>query len=357
MILLECNPDEAFIETNLFSQKSDDLKLIPGTQFAIVSIKKRYMIPASLKRVLSNSSGKLRLYFDKGDITPISPLLFETLFDKTRVFSLPDGLFKELCSLNTAYLSPPIVIRFSNCGDYVRMEYIDIDSETFIERELDNETFDKLRNVLAHSKTETDIHTKNGRFNEAVKCRENCYAETMRIPGIDLPSAPRRIDILFSDTEAFIPVNFGIKGHFCRYMFPDGKYRNEFVKKNPARLMMVYCPDLKNALTETSMLSPVLSSRFDTEIIPVDNFDDYRSSLLDCDIFHFTGHGEIEDNIGKISLNKTSVNAIDNSENTGLFILNCCDTGNSARGIIENIFKSNPDKILCQENRNVTGFV
>lgn len=293
----------------------------------------------------------------KGTGFPVSPVktyrmsaeIIETLFCRHPAFTFEKTFLNRLVRLNDTRELPAIGLYFSWDGDSLGLTYTD-PLNLLYERTVFS------RRDLAYLADEI-IGTLNDINNELRTNPDPDYSrifEPLHRAASALP-LPFTSDISFRKIDAYYEPDAGGNYPFfpLEILFPECFIRNlipgerrSFLKKNRS-FTLVYSQELTYAMKETAELIDYLRASYKLESYPENTFREYQDELAAANYFHYNGHGEIRDGRGCLLFDGRWSDRLPHVKNMRLAVLNCCQTGFTPQGMVENLLASGAHYVIA----------
>ncbi len=299
--------------------------------------------------VITDNSSRLTVEKDFEGYTDIR--ISNCIFGNGSKVFFEEDFLKKLPLLSRALKNKPVLLNIkAKKGFYLRFIYADTLKNDFIESYLDWKDYEKVEKELLNMKNGVDSCIKNKRM-EDIQSYFSAMREILEklLQKTGIPITGNRseyllLSILWSNTSLFLPFEILSDRILVRYFMPSSE---RFCKKAGNHFTMIYSSSMKTAVNEVYKIKEILNKRFNVEYFPESNFSDYKTNLRDSSFIHFSGHGEIVENRGKIELQGSLTDEILYCGNVKMAILNCCVTGLYSEGIVSFLLKEGADAVLA----------
>jgi hypothetical protein len=306
---------------------------------------------AALLEITDSSIGTRHAYLNVSPVKTyvVSPLIVDTLFSRHTAFTFDKSFLNKLVRLSDSMEIPPVSLYFAHDRDSLSITVSDPMNTLYSRIVLSQ------RDLRAYS---DDIIGVLNRINQELRDNpdpdytrlfsplQNVFA---RLPlPLSADTAFRRIDAYYEPDAGgsypFFPLENSFPNCFVRNLIPGGK--SNFQKKN-RKLTLVYSQDLKFAMKETGELIEYLRASYKLESYPENVFREYQSELESANYFHYNGHGEVRGGRGCVLSGGHWTERLADVKNMRLAVLNCCQTGFQAAGIVENLIRTGAHYVIA----------
>lgn len=330
------NENHINIDSQIVSAIKNNIR--PDLPIAIFDRNISQILIATIKKIQSNQAGEIRITYNTDSKTIIAADIHNILFAKSQYIFQDDDFATKLLKVNTALNLPPLILQIKKIGDNLRMIFVDGHNSIFSENEITAKQWQEIKKDVDDFVNEVNLCVKSGRaISDGLKDKaRQIIRQTFEVLRIDGEN-PRRLDVLYTGVDIYLPFEFIDNSYFVRHLISTQKKVSDRKEKSINKFTLVYSSNLQYALNEVQNLTQILKSQFALEVFSEENYPDYKSGLNQSNIFHFVGHGKIEDNLAKIMLNNNLIDSLDYCKNLCMSVLNCCSVGKTTRGIIGSI--------------------
>jgi hypothetical protein len=225
-------------------------------------------------------------------------------------------------------------------GSYLRFLFVDIENSRIIESYLQWDEWEKWESEILSLKKDMDFCIRHQQVKELQEKRHACKDLILKL--MDQLKIPLKFKNNPAESYRIIHIYWDAPGVFIPFesLYEKLIIRNHCLIKKVKPIdqqegfVSVYSEDLNGSLEETAAISGLLADRWKTEYFSGSNYEDYKTSFRNACLFHFSGHGVIENERGKIMIHGKGYDEIRYSNNLKLAFLNCCFSGMYPEGIV-----------------------